>query len=209
MNRSKLLMLLLAAALVSGVGCGPREEEPAQGSGETTTAPAPEGSGATTTPEPAVGGGDGATATTTLQGPDANLGGTVTFTQDGYNVKIVAEVKGVPPGKHGIHVHEYGQCEAPTFESAGAHVNPDGAAHGCPGSPEYHPGDLGNIEVGADGTGRLEMSTTALTVTPGSNSVVGKTVILHERFDDCVARPAGNSGGRIACGVIQQTSGPQ
>lgn len=207
MNRSQLAVFLLVAAVASAGGCKAKDEPaPGSGVGPGDTA----GTAATPTPAaPAAGGGEAAVAKATLSGPDPKVSGTVTFTQEGYDVKIVAEVTGASPGKHGIHVHEYGQCDAPAFDSAGAHVNPDGAAHGCPGSPELHPGDLGNIEVGADGTGRLELTTSALTVTPGSNSVVGKAVILHERIDDCVSRPAGNSGGRIACGLAEQSGGTQ
>jgi Cu-Zn family superoxide dismutase len=204
---------MLAATLAVAGACKPKDETaPATGSDTGTTATAPAGAASTvesTTPAGGAASDTKAEAKATLSSPDSKVGGTVTFTQDGYNVKVVADVTGLSPGKHGIHVHEYGKCDAPAFESAGAHVNPDGAAHGCPGSAEFHPGDLGNIEVGADGKGHLEMTTSALTVTPGSNSVVGKAVLLHERVDDCVSRPAGNSGGRIACGVVEQSSGPQ
>ena len=211
MNRSQLAVCLLVAAVAVAGGCKPKDETaPATGTGtDTGTASTPAGTESPAAPAGDSGAGTTAEAKATLASPDSKIGGTVTFTQDGYNVKVVADVTGLSPGKHGIHVHEYGKCDAPAFESAGAHVNPDGAAHGCPGSPEFHPGDLGNIEVGADGTGHLEMTTSALTVTPGSNSVVGKAVLLHERVDDCASRPAGNSGGRIACGVVEQSSGPQ
>lgn len=207
MNRRQRAVFFLVAAVALAGGCKAKDEPaPDSGAGPSDTA----GTGATDTPAaPAAGGGEAVVAKATLSSPDPKLSGTVTFTQEGYDVKIVAEVTGASPGKHGIHVHEYGMCDAPSFESAGAHVNPDGAAHGCPGSPELHPGDLGNIEVGSDGTGRLELTTSALTVTPGSNSVVGKAVLLHERADDCVSRPAGNSGGRIACGLVEQSGGTQ
>lgn len=211
MNRSQLAVFLLIAAVALAGGCKAKDEPaPDSGAGPGNAAdPAGTAATPTATNSPAAGGGEAVVAKATLSSPDPKLGGTVTFTQEGYDVKIVAEVTGASPGKHGIHVHEYGKCDAPSFESAGAHVNPDGAAHGCPGSPELHPGDLGNIEVGADGTGRLELTTSALTVTPGSNSVVGKAVLLHEREDDCVSRPAGNSGGRIACGLVEQSGGTQ
>lgn len=201
MRPVNLSVLLLPLVLVSVAGCQPKVEE---------APPAGPGSGTTSAPAPATpaGGGDSATAEATLSGAPG-VSGTATFTQEGYKVKVVVDIKGAKPGAHGIHIHEYGECTAPDFQSAGAHLNPDGAAHGCPGSPEFHPGDLGNVEIGADGTGRLELETTGLTVTPGSNSVVGKTLIFHEGPDDCVSRPAGNSGARLACGKIEQTSGPQ
>lgn len=200
MRLSNRTVLFAALALFTVAGCKQQGEAPADHGATTAPAPGPAA--------PASGGGDTATAKATLAGAEG-LSGTVTFTQEGYKVKVAADVQGAKPGPHGIHVHEYGDCTAPDFQSAGAHLNPDGAAHGCPSTPEHHPGDLGNIEVGADGTGHLEFETTGLTVTPGSNSVVGKTVIFHEGPDDCVSRPAGNSGGRLLCGKIEQTSGPQ
>jgi superoxide dismutase, Cu-Zn family len=205
MKPFKLSVLLVVLALSPLAACKPNEEmAPAAAPAAATDVPA----AAAATPAPAAGAADKtATATATLKGVDAGLTGTVTFTQQGYNVKIVADVKGARPGQHGFHVHEYGDCTGPDFQSAGAHLNPDGAAHGCQASPEHHPGDLGNLEVGPDGHGHMEAETTGLTVTPGSNSVVGKTVIFHEGPDDCVSRPAGNSGARLACGKIEQTGG--
>ena len=87
--------------------------------------------------------------------------------------------------------------------SAGGHFNPTGAPHAGPMAAMHHAGDLGNIEIGANGKGDLDITSTMLTVAPGPNSVVGRSVIFHEKADDMTTQPTGNAGGRLACGVIQ------
>jgi superoxide dismutase, Cu-Zn family len=136
--------------------------------------------------------------------------GRVIFTQAGNQVRVVADVAGVsPPGNHGFHVHENGKCErepGKDFASAGGHFNPAGAPHACPEAASHHAGDLGNIVINADGTGHVDVTTGALSLS-GASSVVGRAVILHAAPDDCATQPTGNAGGRLACGVIA-ASGP-
>lgn len=118
-------------------------------------------------------------------------------------VKTEVWIESAAPGTHGLHIHEKGDCSAPDGSSAGGHFNAAGNPHAAPADKARHNGDLGNIEVGADGKGHLELTTDLLTVKPGPNSVVGKSVIFHEKADDLKTQPSGNAGGRFGCGVVQ------
>jgi Cu-Zn family superoxide dismutase len=130
--------------------------------------------------------------------------GRATFTElPSGGVKVEVWVENAAPGTHGLHIHEKGDCSAPDATSAGAHFNAGGNPHAAPTDKARHNGDLGNIEVGADGKGHLEITTDMLTVKPGANSVVGKSVVFHEKADDLKSQPAGAAGGRFACGVVQ------
>jgi Cu-Zn family superoxide dismutase len=187
-GRTRLALSFLTVALVA---CAPKHEpvpEPAP------PAPAP----AVTAPAPA----SPAVAHAVLQS-GSGVGGTVSFTEQGGSVTIEAHLSGVGPGDHGFHVHETGDCSTADYKSAGGHFNPSGAPHGAPSDAAHHAGDLGNIAIGADGSGTLSIASAMLSVAPGPNSVVGKAVIVHEKADDMKTQPTGDAGGRIACGVIE------
>jgi len=141
-------------------------------------------------------------AEATLQSADPKVSGAVHFTQEGSGVHVVADVSGVPPGKHGFHLHETGVCTAPDYKSAGGHWNPGHAGHACMPVEPRHAGDLGNITVGSDGKGHLDVILSGVSVS-GADSVIGKAVVLHAAEDDCKTQPTGNAGGRLACGVVQ------
>jgi superoxide dismutase, Cu-Zn family len=126
--------------------------------------------------------------------------GTVTFTSVGNEVQVVADIQNLKPGKHGFHIHDKGDCSAPDAASAGAHFNPTRQHHGGPNTAERHAGDLGNIDADASGKAHLDWKGT-LSLS-GKNSIIGKSVVVHEKEDDLKTDPAGNSGARIACGVI-------
>jgi Cu-Zn family superoxide dismutase len=107
-----------------------------------------------------------------------------------------------PNSEHGFHVHEKGDCSAPDATSAGPHFNPGGAQHGRPGSGMHHMGDLMNLRADAKGAVSAEVELAGLTLSPGPNSIVGRALVVHRDPDDYASQPAGNSGPRIACGVI-------
>lgn len=130
--------------------------------------------------------------------------GIVDFSLSGDQVEVFAEVNGLPPNSiHGFHIHERGDCSAPDATSAGAHFNPGGAPHGAPDHGEHHAGDLPNLKADGDGVAHLRFRTRALTIDNGPNGILGRAVIVHRDADDYASQPAGNSGPRIACGLIE------
>ena len=129
-----------------------------------------------------------------------NVTGSVTFTQSGEAVKVVADITGLTPGKHGFHIHEFGDCSSSDGSSAGGHFNPTHKQHGAPDANERHAGDLGNIEADASGKAHLDWKG-KLSLT-GTDSIIGKSIVVHEKEDDLKTDPSGNSGARIACSVI-------
>jgi Cu-Zn family superoxide dismutase len=134
-------------------------------------------------------------------------GGTIRFEQTTKGVRVVADMKGLSPGKHGFHVHEKGDCSAPDAKSAGGHFAPGETPHGAPENPpaKRHAGDLGNIEAGKDGKAYYSRVDSVLQLS-GPDSIIGKAVVVHAGPDDLSSQPAGNSGARVACGVIELSS---
>jgi Cu-Zn family superoxide dismutase len=127
--------------------------------------------------------------------------GLVAFRQVGDEVLVTGMIKNLKPGKHGFHIHDKGDCSSPDAASAGPHFNPTNHHHGGPDTAEHHTGDLGNIEANSGGIvqlnwkGKLSLS--------GKDSIIGKSVVVHEGEDDLKTDPAGNSGARVACGEIK------
>lgn len=130
-----------------------------------------------------------------------NVHGIVSFTQEGNNLKVVADIEGLTPGRHGFHIHQFGDLSAPDGKSAGDHFNPASERHGGPADAQHHMGDMGNIEAQSDGKAHLELTLTGVSLN-GANSIIGRSVVVHEKEDDTMSQPAGNSGARIAFGVI-------
>lgn len=150
------------------------------------------------------------TSIATLRDTAGRAVGTVRLTERDEVVTVEAAVSGVAPGAHGIHFHAVGRC-APAngdpFGAAGGHYNPEQTEHGLENPRGAHAGDLPNIQVGADGSGRLETTTARLTLGTGPTSVYdadGTAVVLHAGTDDQRTNPAGDSGRRVACGVVQR-----
>jgi Cu-Zn family superoxide dismutase len=122
-------------------------------------------------------------------------------------VKIEVNVSQLPPGLHGIHIHNVGKCDGPDFTSAGPHLNPDMKKHGKDNPEGPHAGDLLNIEVKADGAAKATLWDKMVTLGDGPGSVFhdgGTAIVIHAKEDDYKTDPSGNSGPRIACGVIHK-----
>jgi len=148
--------------------------------------------------------GDNA-AITELRNGTGQAVGTARLTQAGNVVRILVEARGLPPGLHAVHVHAVGKCDPPDFTSAGPHFNPTGKQHGALNPQGSHAGDLPNINIGPDGNGRLETANEQITLAAGANSVLdtdGSALVVHAAPDDFKTDPTGNSGARIACGVL-------
>lgn len=128
--------------------------------------------------------------------------GEVVFRETDQGVRVQVVAHGLTPGQHGFHVHEVGDCSAPDFQSAGAHFAPTDHAHGRPG-PNSHAGDLGNIEADANGTVETVIMAHEVELAAGQRSIVGKAIVIHAQPDDLTSQPSGNSGARVACGVIE------
>ena len=134
--------------------------------------------------------------------PGVPLQGSAEFTSEPDGVRARVQIDKATPGKHGIHVHEKGDCSDIPGKSMGAHFAPGHKEHGLPHSPARHLGDLGNIEVGSDGKGQLEIKVATATLDDGPNSFAGKALVIHEK-EDIGTGPSGESGSPIACGIIQ------
>jgi Cu-Zn family superoxide dismutase len=133
--------------------------------------------------------------------------GTATIRRADGGIRIDVQVSQLPPGTHGIHVHTAGKCEGPAFTSAGAHLNPTSKKHGKDNPEGQHAGDLLNIQVQASGAGKASLLDSNITLGDGRNSLFhegGTAIVIHEKADDYKTDPAGNSGARIACGVIER-----
>lgn len=137
--------------------------------------------------------------------------GIATLTEtDGGAMQVVVRVEGMSPGMHGVHFHNLGSCAtgAATFDGAGVHFNPTARQHGMQNPAGSHAGDLPNLEVGADGRGELRTPTNRAMLSAGETSLLdanGTSIVVHANTDDEVTDPSGNSGARIACGVLKRT----
>lgn len=147
--------------------------------------------------------GEGAIATLESRAGSTVLG-TATFSQRYNGVHVRVEVSGLVSGsEHGFHVHEKGDCSAPDASSAGGHFNPAGVAHGKFSAAVHHAGDLPSLVADANGRARLDFALPGATLDAGPGSIMGHSVVVHGAADDFTTQPSGNSGARVACGVIR------
>jgi len=187
--------LPLCAASVLLAGCGQRDNK-------SDTADSP---GTPSTPAPADAPPPAAGASVQLaptQGHTAS--GTLAVTAEGDSVRLTGTLQGLPPnGEFGFHIHENGDCSAPDASSAGAHFNPANTQHGNPQGEPHHAGDMLNAKSDEQGAAAVDAIVNGVNLDNGQpNGVRGKAIVLHEKADDYSSQPAGNSGARIACGVI-------
>jgi Cu-Zn family superoxide dismutase len=135
--------------------------------------------------------------------------GFATFKTVKKGVKVKIELKNLAPGLHGVHIHQNAVCEAPDFKSAGGHFNPDGKKHGYMNPMGHHNGDLPNsISIGEDHTGEATFVVNTISLDPSAPDSLflkgGTSIVVHAKADDEKTDPSGDSGNRIACGVIKQ-----
>lgn len=133
----------------------------------------------------------------------SQVSGSVTFSERGSTVNGHVELAGLAPNSmHGFHVHEKGDCSAADASSAGGHFNPGGTMHGSVTAAVHHAGDLPSLSADGSGHVRTDFVLTGVTLSPGPTSIIGRSVIVHANPDDYTSQPAGNSGPKVACGVI-------
>jgi superoxide dismutase, Cu-Zn family len=188
-----LVPVCVAAALLSA--CGKKQEVPPPSTDQATATPA---APPVAPPEPAV------TAAAQLAATKGNqASGTIAVAPMGDGVHLTGTLTGLKPdSEFGFHIHEKGDCSAPDASSAGGHFNPAGVEHG-PQDGTHHAGDLSNAKSDAQGNVEVNAHVSGVSLGDGgANDVLGKAIVLHEKADDYKSQPAGNSGARIACGVI-------
>ncbi len=130
-----------------------------------------------------------------------NVSGTITFAKVESGIKVIATISGLTEGKHGFHIHQFGDCSGTDGKTAGGHFNPTAMKHSAPTDSIRHVGDIGNIVADADGNATLEWVDSHMTF-EGVNSIIGRGVIIHADEDDLTSQPTGAAGARVACGVI-------
>ncbi len=184
--------LILTACAIAVIGCAPREKTPAADSTPAATSATPATS--------AIAG-----ATAAVMDAAGHELGTLTLADGATGLTVSGTLRGLAPGVHGIHIHTVGMCEAPKFTTAGGHWNPTTKMHGSENSQGPHFGDMMNITVGADSSATVQLTTMGGSL-HGADMLMdadGAAVVVHATADDYKTDPSGNSGDRIACGVIK------
>lgn len=187
---AKTLLTLSAATLILAA-CSKKPDDQAAAPAEAS-APAP------AAPPPM-------TASVTLAPTQGNTAaGNLTLTAEGSGLHVTGSLTGLKPdAEFGFHIHEKGDCSAPDASSAGDHFNPTNMQHGDPNGTEHHAGDMLNAKSDAQGTAQVDVTANGVSlVDTSTDNVHGRAIVLHEKADDYKTQPSGDSGKRIACGVI-------
>ena len=182
MNRTGVVVIYLAVAGV--IACAQSSSAPAESTGPK---------------------GASASATAQLKDAKGQSVGQVKMRETAEGVLLQVELKSVEPGVKAFHIHEAGRCDAPTFQTAGPHFNPEKEAHGLLAQSGAHAGDLPNIHVPESGSASVEVLAHGVTLASGERSLLdanGSAVVLHAKADDYASDPAGNAGDRVACGIV-------
>lgn len=203
----KVAWILVGTASLVSLACAGGQtstEPPATAEAAPAAAPAaPEPAPAETAPSDAPAAAPKTVEITLQAKSNSKLAGKATLSESSEGVKVVLALENVSPGDHGAHVHEKGDCSAPDAASAGGHFNPGSHPHALPTGSPRHLGDLGNITIGKDGKGTLEIVAAGANLKDSDpSSFMGRSIIVHEKKDDG-GQPTGNAGGRIGCAEIK------
>jgi Cu-Zn family superoxide dismutase len=216
--RTLVLALLIPVAVCTACG---KKEEPVATTATSPSVAAPTPAPPVSTPErPPVDAAQNAPAAavapasapapvhvTLVSAPDRTVSGMFTLTNEGDAVSILGEISGLEPGKeHGFHVHEVGECALPDFASAGGHFNPTKDPHGGPKTTPRHLGDLPNAKADKNGRALIDVTVKGPNLVDKDGApteILGKSLVVHVKPDDYKTQPSGDSGARIACGVIR------
>jgi superoxide dismutase, Cu-Zn family len=190
-------LLPLCLSLTVLAACGKKEEAPPPTAEQATATPS--------TPPVAMSEPAATSASVQLAATQGHhVTGTIAIAPMGEGVHLTGSLQGLAPnGEFGFHIHEKGDCSAPDASSAGGHFNPANVQHGNPQSAPHHAGDMMNAKSDAQGMAQINAHVDGLTLGDGGGSdVIGKAVVVHEKADDYQTQPSGDSGARVACGVI-------
>lgn len=197
MTRSSILPLVAGVLMLLTVACAQNASDPTVANGAATNGNAVDRKAGG---QPVIADVKHAIAVLQPVG-DSGVEGVIRFTREGEAVRISGTISGLTPGKHGFHIHEFGDTsDVQTGKSAGGHFNPTGEEHGRPDDPRRHVGDLGNIEADDSGEATISMEDKVIRLN-GPHAILGRAIVVHEK-EDQFTQPSGDAGDRVAFGVI-------